>query len=381
MSSGGSQKVEQILSPTTASPKLGEEKATEDMQTTQTEEFQESSQVDLNEEKLELSLIETGPTAPESFYGPATPKAAAADEAAPSPNATAAPTPSTIPPPPVRPPGPQPPIQFIPTRVVPTPTSASSVTGTSPGGVIARQFFGNASRRARRGEFINSGVNNDSTPYKTYASGKVVGNAPIQVQTHDRALSPEEPCASVPQQPATNVQLDFVMDMTVPQQLIPSPTPAPAPVTVLPPAPPPQATSTAPAAPPPVSISIMQPAQHNLATPKPRGRGGKSSSGVKGAGQSTFLPTITPDNWKLKKGVKQTVKTESGSGPSPREGSVFRDMSGRATPTTSVGSTPITPSAPSFQGAEMTGQSQGREIEWCHHMGGMNSVPSNHSVS
>lgn len=205
------------------------------------------------------------------------------------------------------------------------------------------------------------GVNNDSTPYKTYASGKVVGNAPIQAQTHDRAISPDEPRSSAPPQPTTNVQLDFVMDMTVPQQLIPSP--ALAPVSILPPAPVPQAASPA-LAPPPVSIAIMQPTQHIVTTPKPRGRGGKCTSGVKGAGQSTFLPTITPDNWRLKKGVKQTVKTEGGSGPSPREGSVFRDMSGRATPTTSVGSTPITPSAPNFQAAEMTGQSQGREIEW-----------------
>lgn len=211
------------------------------------------------------------------------------------------------------------------------------------------------------------GVNNDSTPYKTYASGKVVGNAPVQVQMQDRAISPDEPRASAPPQPTTNVQLDFVMDMTVPQQLMQAPAPAPIPVPLLPPAPVSQVASqlaTAPAAQLPVSIAIMQPAQQIVATPKPRGRGGKSSSGVKGAGQSTFLPTITPDNWRLKRGVKQPVKIEGGNGPSPREGSVFRDMSGRDTPTTSVGSTPITPSAPSFQAADMAGQSQSREIEW-----------------
>ncbi|KAF8419874.1 hypothetical protein EV426DRAFT_719661 [Tirmania nivea] len=365
MSSGGSQKVEQILSPTTASPKLEEEKATESSGDIQTEEFQESPQADLKEETLALALIETGPTAPESFYGSATPTATAVP--GPS-NATAgnAPAPSTIPPPTVPSSAPPPSIQFVPSRIVSTPTPASpAAAGTPPAGVTPRTFFGNASRRARRGEFINSGVNNDSTPYKTYASGKVVGNAPVQVQMHDRAASPEESRASAPPQPATNVQLDFVMDMTVPQQLIPAPAPAPVPVPVLPLVPVHQATcqpATAPAALPPVSISIMQ--QHIVSTPKPRGRGGKSSSGLKGAGQSTFLPTITPDNWRLKKGVKQAVKTEGGSGPSPREGSVFRDMSGGATPATSVGSTPITPSAPSFQAAEMAGQNQGREIEW-----------------
>lgn len=205
------------------------------------------------------------------------------------------------------------------------------------------------------------GVNNDSTPYKTYASGKVVGNAPVQVQMQDRAVSPEEPRVSAPPQPATNVQLDFVMDMTVPQQLMSVPTP------VLPPAPVLRAASQPAAAlapPPSVSIAIMQPVQQIAVTPKPRGRGSKNSTGAKGAGQSTFLPTITPDSWRLKKGVKQSVKSEGGSGPSPREGSVFRDMSGRATPATSVGSTPITPSAPSFQAGEMAGQSQVREIEW-----------------
>lgn len=162
MSSGGSQKVEQILSPTTASPKLGEEKVNEssgNIQPAQTEESQESSQVDFDEGTLELSLIETGPTAPESFYGPSTPTVAAPDEPIPSPKKATvgkAHTPSTIPHPPVRPPGPPPPIQFIPTRIVPTPVSPNGA-GTSPGGVMARQFFGNASRRARRGEFINSG--------------------------------------------------------------------------------------------------------------------------------------------------------------------------------------------------------------------------------
>lgn len=161
MSSGGSQKVEQILSPTTASPKLGEEKEAENRENVQTEESQESSKVDLQEETQALALIETGPTAPESFYGPATPTATTSDGIIPGPsNATAdnTPTPFKNPPPAVQSSAPPPPIQFVPSRIVSTPTPASPVTaGTPPAGVAPRQFFGNASRRARRGEFINSG--------------------------------------------------------------------------------------------------------------------------------------------------------------------------------------------------------------------------------
>lgn len=185
------------------------------------------------------------------------------------------------------------------------------------------------------------------TPYKTYASGKVVGNAPIQMQMQDRAPSPEESQGSVP--PPTipnNVQLDFVMDMTVPQQYIPGPM-AGVPST-------PQSSRQSPSTTVPVmATTIIQP--YAAGVTKPRGRGGKGSSGGKGAGQSTFLPTITPENWRLKRGARQPVKTEITGLGTLGEGSIFRDMSRRVIPATSVGNTTATASAPSFQTTGVTG--------------------------
>lgn len=169
------------------------------------------------------------------------------------------------------------------------------------------------------------------------------------MQMQDRAPSPEESRSSVPPPPTPNLQLDFVMDMTVPQQYIPGPMAVAAST--------PQPSRQSPSTTMPIMTSTIIQPLYSAGVTKPRGRGGKGSSSGKGGGQSTFLPTITPDNWRLKKGVRQPLKTEITGLNTLREGSVFRDMSRRSIPATSAGNTRITASAPSFQTAELTGSS------------------------
>ena len=172
MSSGGSAKAERILSPIVTSCMPDEEKLTG--VTTETEHQEEESlgsplQDQAKEEDLPPPSIDidTRPTAPESFYGNLSPNAREDTSGTPvldSPpddtGVNSSPTACTILSPQVPAPPQQPSLQFVPSRVVsttPAPTSPV-MTGTSPASSVPpRQFFGNASRRARRGEFINSG--------------------------------------------------------------------------------------------------------------------------------------------------------------------------------------------------------------------------------
>lgn len=171
MSSRGSAKAERILSPKVASCMLDEEKLTE---ITAEKEQQKEEALGLPQDQMtEEALppvsadIDLRPTAPESFYGNLSPNSPA-DTPNPlvldsPPNVvcvTSSPASCTILPQKVSPQTQQPQLQFMPNRVVSTtPAPASPVmTGTSPASSVPpRQFFGNASRRARRGEFINSG--------------------------------------------------------------------------------------------------------------------------------------------------------------------------------------------------------------------------------
>lgn len=172
MSSGGSAKAERILSPKVTSCMSDEEKLTE---ITTNKEQQKEEALGLPQGQVKegasppVSIdIDTRPTAPESFYGNLSPIVPAdtsntlvldSPPNVASANLSPTPTPCSILPPRVPTPPQQPPLQFMPSRVVTTPAPPSPVmTGTSPSSSAPpRQFFGNASRRARRGEFINSG--------------------------------------------------------------------------------------------------------------------------------------------------------------------------------------------------------------------------------
>ena len=297
------------------------------------------------------SSVPAEPTPPASFYGAAKIASPQAEPASPSvvpaPQDIVVPSASSR----VVPQQAQP-IHFVP-AVLPAPTLAPLAPAPLAAPVIAspRQFFGNANRRARRGEFINSGrishsdlsiydsddanlytgVNTDHNLYKTYASGKVVGNAPQQVQmAAEASRASEERAPSLasspppPPPPPTNMQLDFVMDTTVLQTLMTTPDVE----SSVPPAPPaPRKLKTTTADPTTVSLSTVQ--QAPSSAPKPKRGGTRLAGASKNLGDSMFMPTLTPATFNKKKGGKQARGAVHGQEPT--------DLgTGTASPMTSV---------------------------------------------
>lgn len=156
LSSGASARAGQILSPT-----LPDKRQAPVVEKGKGVEF---SMGRLNPENA--PSYTTGPTAPAAFYGDAIPSTpgtpvtpsppAVAKSASTTSSGNSPKMPETIPTPTISSSSPQAPLHFMPSRMASSPAASSPVTTPVPAS-LPRQFFGNASRRARRGEFINSG--------------------------------------------------------------------------------------------------------------------------------------------------------------------------------------------------------------------------------